>query len=57
MVPSEGAVLRKHQVLLRKAEYYTNAVVNKDVTEKNVAVAGVPARKISNSGTLHWNKK
>ena len=34
-----------------------NAVVNKDVVEENIAVAGVPAKKISNNGRLEWNKK
>lgn len=34
-----------------------NAVVNKDVLETNIAVAGIPARKISNNGSLNWNKK
>lgn len=34
-----------------------NAVVNKDVTEDNIAVAGVPAKKISNNGRKTWNKK
>ena len=34
-----------------------NAVVNKDVVEENIAVAGVPAKKISNNGKLTWNKK
>lgn len=33
------------------------AVVNKDVTEENVAVAGVPAKKVSNNGRAQWNKK
>ena len=33
-----------------------NAVVNKDVAEANIAVAGVPAVKISNNGKLEWNK-
>ncbi len=33
-----------------------NAVVNKDVLESNIAVAGVPAKKISNNGSLEWNK-
>lgn len=33
-----------------------NAVVNKDVTEQNIAVAGVPAKKISNNGRKMWNK-
>lgn len=34
-----------------------NALVNKDFTEENIAVAGVPAKKISNNGTTEWNKK
>ena len=34
-----------------------NAVVNKDVAEENIAVAGVPAKKISNNGRKEWNKK
>lgn len=34
-----------------------NAVVNKDVLEENIAVAGVPAKKISNNGRFEWNKK
>lgn len=33
-----------------------NAVVNKDVIEENIAVAGVPAKKISNNGSKEWNK-
>lgn len=32
------------------------AVVNKDVLEENIAVAGVPARKISDNGRTTWNK-
>ncbi|MBQ0111253.1 MAG: hypothetical protein KBS41_04945 [Oscillospiraceae bacterium] len=33
-----------------------NAVVNKDVLEENIAVAGVPAKKVSNNGSKEWNK-
>ncbi len=33
-----------------------NAVVNKSVLEPNIAVAGVPARKISNNGSNVWGK-
>ena len=33
------------------------AVVNKDVLEENIAVAGVPAKKKSNNGTITWGKK
>ena len=31
-----------------------NSVVNKDVLEENIAVAGVPARKISENGRKTW---
>lgn len=34
-----------------------HSVVLKDVTEKNICVAGIPAKKISNNGRLSWNKK
>lgn len=34
-----------------------NAVVCTDVTEENIAVAGIPAKKISNNGRLEWNKR
>jgi serine O-acetyltransferase len=34
-----------------------NAVVNRDVLEPNITVAGVPAKKISNSSRADWNKK
>ncbi len=33
-----------------------NAVVNKDFSEPGIAIAGVPARKISDKGTACWNK-
>lgn len=33
-----------------------NAVVNKSVEEKDIAVGGVPAKKISNNGRTQWNK-
>lgn len=33
-----------------------NAVVTKDVPEEEIAVAGVPARKVSNNGKANWNK-
>lgn len=31
-----------------------NAVVNRDVLEPDIAVAGVPAKKISNNGNKNW---
>lgn len=33
-----------------------NAVVNKSVEEQNIAVAGIPAKKVSNNGRLNWNR-
>lgn len=45
---------------VRIADYVAigaNAVVNKDVTEENIGVAGVPAKKISDNGRKSWNKK
>jgi len=34
-----------------------NAVVNKSFSEENITIAGVPAKKISNTGRKEWNKK
>lgn len=34
-----------------------NAVVIKDVLEENIAIAGNPAKKVSNFGSLTWNVK
>ena len=34
-----------------------NSLVNKSFYEENIAIAGNPARKISNNGSNTWNKK
>lgn len=34
-----------------------NALVNKSFYEKNIAIAGVPAKKISNNGSSTWGGK
>ena len=34
-----------------------NSLVNKSFYEKNIAIAGNPAKKISNNGSNTWNKK
>lgn len=34
-----------------------NAVVNRSFEERDIAIAGVPAKKISNNGRTQWNKK
>ena len=33
-----------------------NAVVNKSIEEEYIAVAGVPAKKVSNNGSNKWGK-
>lgn len=52
-----GAVILGGVHIARNVAIGANAVVNKDVLEENIAVAGVPAHKISNRGRLEWNKK
>ena len=34
-----------------------NALVNKSFKEENIAIAGVPARKVSSNGRSEWNKR
>ena len=52
-----GAVLMGNIQVRRNVAIGANAVVNKSVDEENIAVAGVPAKKVSNGGRLNWNKK
>lgn len=52
-----GAVVLGGIYVAKNVAIGANAVVNKDITEENIAVAGVPAKKISNNGRLEWNKK
>lgn len=33
------------------------AVVTKSILEKSIAVGGIPAKRISDNGSLEWNKK
>lgn len=62
-VLGDGVVVGIGTVILGKvtvANYVAigaNAVVNKSIEQENVAVAGVPAKIISNHGRLEWNKK
>lgn len=51
-----GAVVLGNVQIADYVAIGANAVVNKDVTEPNIAVAGVPAKKISNNGRKAWNK-
>lgn len=51
-----GAVVLGNIKIANYTAIGANAVVNKDVLEENIAVAGVPAKKISNNGAKEWNK-
>lgn len=57
VVVGVGAVVMGGIIIANNVAIGANAVVNKSVMEENIAVAGVPAKKISNSGRLEWNKK
>lgn len=52
-----GAVVLGKVTIADNVAIGANAVVNKSVTEANVAIAGVPAKIISHNGTMEWNKK
>ena len=52
-----GAVVLGNIYIAKNVAIGANAVVNKSVTEENIAVAGVPARKISSNGRLVWKDR
>ena len=52
-----GAIVLGGVYIAKNVAIGANAVVTKDVLEENIAVAGVPAKKISDNGRLEWNKK
>lgn len=52
-----GAVVLGGITVAKNVAIGANAVVNRDVLEEDIAVAGVPAKKISNNGRTAWNKK
>lgn len=52
-----GAVVLGNVHVARNVAIGANAVVNKNVADENIAVAGVPAHKVSDGGRLNWNKK
>ena len=54
IVVGYGAVILGNTHVANGVAIGANAVVNKDVLEENIAVAGVPARKISNNGRNTW---
>ncbi len=51
-----GAVVLGGVTIADNVAIGANAVVNKSVLEENIAVAGIPAKKISNNGRLAWKK-
>ena len=56
IVVGYGAVILGHTTIADGVAVGTNAVVNRDVLEPGIAVAGVPAKKISNHGRSYWAK-
>jgi serine O-acetyltransferase len=56
VVVGVGAVILGDVHLAKNIAVGANAVVNKSFDEENIAIAGVPAKKISNNGRLEWNK-
>ena len=56
IVVGYGAVILGHTTISNGVAIGANAVVNRDVLESNIAVAGVPARKISENGRACWAK-
>lgn len=51
-----GAVVLGGITLADNIAVGANAVVNKDFLEENIAIAGVPAKKISDNGRTSWAK-
>lgn len=49
-----GAVIVGGISVVNNVAIGANSVVTKSINEENVAVAGIPARKVSNSGSLRW---
>ena len=52
-----GAVVMGGIHIAKHIAIGANSVVNKSFEEENIAIAGVPARKVSNNGSLEWNKR
>lgn len=56
VVVGVGAVIVGGVKVANNVAIGANAVVNRDVNEESIAVAGVPAKKINNNGSQTWNK-
>lgn len=51
-----GSVVLGDVTIAENIAIGANSVVNKSFDEPNIAIAGAPAKKISNNGRLSWNK-
>jgi len=56
IVVGVGAVLLGNIRIEDGTAVGANAVVNKSFDEKNITIAGIPAKKISQNGSKGWNK-
>lgn len=52
-----GAVVLGDVYVAKNVAIGANAVVTKSVFEENIAIAGVPAKKVSDNGRTKWNNK
>jgi len=57
IVVGVGAVILGDVHLAKHIAVGANSVVNKSFDEENIAIAGAPAKKVSNNGRLNWNVK
>lgn len=51
-----GAVVIGNISIADNVAVGANSVVCKDITEENIAIAGIPAKKVSSNGRLKWNR-
>ena len=56
IVVGYGAVILGNTMIADGVAIGANAVVNRDVLEQGIAVAGVPSKKISEHGRSYWAK-
>lgn len=56
VVVGVGAVILGDVYIAKNVAIGANSVVTKSFEEENIALAGAPAKKVSNNGRLNWNK-